>query len=77
VFHTLRSHSALGELSKSGRLAVECQKARLVQAPLIPAPADLARPLAETPDYKRSQRARDKSEALFAVLKRQIKLRRV
>jgi hypothetical protein len=38
VFHTLRSHSALGELSKSGRIAVECQKARLVQAPLIPAP---------------------------------------
>jgi hypothetical protein len=31
VFNTLRSHSALGELSKSGGLAVECQKARLVQ----------------------------------------------
>jgi len=30
-----------------------------------------------TPGYKRSQRARYKIEALFAELKRQIKLRRV
>jgi hypothetical protein len=30
-----------------------------------------------TPDYKRSQRARYKIEALFAELKQQIKLRRV
>ena len=39
VFNTPRSHSALGEPSKSGGLAVECQKARLVQPLLIPAPA--------------------------------------
>lgn len=37
----------------------------------------VARALAETPDYKRSQRARYKIEALFAELKQQIKLRRV
>jgi len=37
----------------------------------------VARALAETPDYKRSQRARYKVEALFAELKQQIKLRRV
>jgi len=43
VFNTLRSHSALGELSKSGGLAVECQNARLEQVPLIPASAALAR----------------------------------
>lgn len=36
-----------------------------------------ARALAETPDFKRSQRARYKVEALFAELKQQIKLRRV
>jgi IS5 family transposase len=35
------------------------------------------RALADTPDYKRSQRARYKVEALFAELKQQIKLRRV
>lgn len=35
------------------------------------------RALAGTPDYKRSQRARYKVEALFAELKQQIKLRRV
>jgi transposase len=35
------------------------------------------RALAGTPDYKRSQRARYKIEALFAELKQQIKLRRV
>jgi IS5 family transposase len=35
------------------------------------------RALASTPDYKRSQRARYKIEALFAELKQQIKLRRV
>jgi Transposase DDE domain/Domain of unknown function (DUF4461) len=33
--------------------------------------------LAGTPDYKRSQRARYKVEALFAELKQQIRLRRV
>jgi hypothetical protein len=32
-----------GELSKSGGLAVECQKARLGQVSLIPASADSAR----------------------------------
>jgi transposase len=37
----------------------------------------VARALAETPDYRRSQRARYKIEALFAELKQQIKLRRV
>ena len=36
-----------------------------------------ARALAETPDFKRSQRARYQVEALFAELKQQIKLRRV
>ena len=35
------------------------------------------RALADTPEYKRSQRARYKIEALFAELKQQIKLRRV
>lgn len=35
------------------------------------------RALASTPDYKRSQRARYKIEALFAELKQQVKLRRV
>src|SRR6266853_1706062 len=35
------------------------------------------RALASTPEYKRSQRARYKIEALFAELKQQIKLRRV
>ena len=35
------------------------------------------RALASTPDYKRSQRARYKVEALFAELKQQIKLRKV
>ena len=35
------------------------------------------RSLASTPDYKRSQRARYKVEALFAELKQQIKLRKV
>ena len=35
------------------------------------------RALAGTPDYKRSQRARYKVEALFAELKQQIKLRKV
>jgi hypothetical protein len=35
------------------------------------------RALAETPEYKHSQRARYKVEALFAELKQQIKLRRV
>jgi len=35
------------------------------------------RELASTPDYKRSQRARYKIEALFAELKQQIKLRKV
>ena len=35
------------------------------------------RALAGTPDYKSSQRARYKVEALFAELKQQIKLRRV
>ena len=35
------------------------------------------RALAGTPEYKRSQRARYKIEALFAELKQQIKLRRV
>ena len=35
------------------------------------------RALAGTPEYKRSQRARYKVEALFAELKQQIKLRRV
>ena len=35
MFNTLRSHSALGGSSKSGGLAVECQKTRLVQVPLI------------------------------------------
>ena len=35
------------------------------------------RALASTPDYKRSQRARYKIEALFAELKQQIKLRKV
>jgi Transposase DDE domain len=34
------------------------------------------RALAGTPDYKRSQRARYKVEALFAELKQQIKLRK-
>jgi hypothetical protein len=33
--------------------------------------------LAGTPEYKRSQRARNKIEALFAELKQQIKLRRM
>jgi IS5 family transposase len=33
--------------------------------------------LADTPEYKRSQRARDKIETLFAERKQQIKLRRV
>jgi IS5 family transposase len=33
--------------------------------------------LASTPEYKRSQRARYKVEALFAELKQQAKLRRV
>jgi len=33
--------------------------------------------IADTPDYKRSQRERYKVEALFAELKQQIKLRRV
>jgi Transposase DDE domain len=37
----------------------------------------VARALAETADYKRSQRARYKIEALFAELKQQIRLRRV
>lgn len=37
----------------------------------------IVRALACTPDYKRSQRARYKIEALFAELKQQIKLRRV
>jgi hypothetical protein len=37
VFNTLRSHSALGESRKSGGLAVECQKARLMQLSLTPA----------------------------------------
>jgi transposase len=37
----------------------------------------VVRALAGTPDYKRSQRARYKVEALFAELKQQIKLRRV
>jgi hypothetical protein len=37
----------------------------------------VARGLAGTPEYKRSQRARYKVEALFAELKQQIKLRRV
>ena len=37
----------------------------------------LARALSETPDYKRSRKARYKVEALFAELKQQIKLRRV
>src|SRR5271169_940563 len=37
----------------------------------------VARALAETPDYKRSQRARYKVEALFAELKQQIKRRKV
>jgi transposase len=37
----------------------------------------VVRALAGTPDYKRSQRARYKIEALFAELKQQIKLRRV
>ena len=35
------------------------------------------RELAITPDYKRSQRARYKIEAMFAELKQQIKLRKV
>jgi IS5 family transposase len=35
------------------------------------------RALASTPDYKRSQQARYKIEALFAELKQQVKLRRV
>jgi transposase len=37
----------------------------------------VVRAFAETPEYKRSQRARYKIEALFAELKQQIKLRRV
>jgi hypothetical protein len=37
----------------------------------------IVRALADTPEYKRSQRARYKIEALFAELKQQIKLRRV
>ena len=37
----------------------------------------IVRALASTPDYKRSQRARYKVEALFAELKQQIKLRKV
>jgi Transposase DDE domain len=37
----------------------------------------VVRALADTPDYKRSQRARYKVEALFAELKQQIRLRRV
>jgi len=37
----------------------------------------VVRALADTADYKRSQRARYKVEALFAELKQQIKLRRV
>jgi IS5 family transposase len=37
----------------------------------------VARALPETADYKRSQRARYKIEALFAELKQQIRLRRV
>ncbi len=37
----------------------------------------VARALAETPDFKRSRKARYKVEALFAELKQQIKLRRV
>ena len=37
----------------------------------------IVRALADTPEYKRSQRARYKVEALFAELKQQIKLRRV
>jgi len=37
----------------------------------------IVRTLADTPEYKRSQRARDKIETLFAERKQQIKLRRV
>jgi hypothetical protein len=37
----------------------------------------IVRALADTPEYKRSQRARYKIEALFAERKQQIKLRRV
>src|SRR5271170_3162424 len=36
----------------------------------------IVRALASTPEYKRSQRARYKVEALFAELKQQIKLRK-
>lgn len=37
MFNTLRSHSGLSESRKSGGLAVECQKARLMQLSLTPA----------------------------------------
>ena len=37
MYNTLRLHSALGESSKSRGLADKCQKARLMQVPLVPA----------------------------------------
>ena len=37
MFNRRRSHSGLGESRKSGELAVECQKARLMQLLLTPA----------------------------------------